>query len=210
MDEVCTVDELRAIYRAPHGGAVAKEHAAINHHDRAFIAHAPLVVISTADADGRCDASPKGGPPGFVAVLPDGRVAIPDLAGNNRLDSMQNLLTNPRLALLFLVPGLDETLRVNGVAHLSTDPDVLVAAAVGDAVPKVAITVEPDEVYIHCGKALRRSAAWRPDDWPDTSDMPSVAEMVRDEVAPTIEVAVVQQALDDDYAASLWLAPSQP
>jgi PPOX class probable FMN-dependent enzyme len=208
VSEICTVEELRAVYRMPAGGAVAKEHGAINHHDRSFIAHAPLVVISTADADGRCDASPKGGPPGFVATLDDGRVAIPDLSGNNRLDSMQNLLTNGRVALLFLVPGLDETLRVNGVASLSTDPAVLAACAVGDAVPKVAITVEPDEVYIHCGKALRRSALWRPAEWPDTSDMASVAEMVRDEVAPTIEVAAVQQALEDDYAATLWQAPS--
>ena len=207
MTEICTVEELRTIYRKPGGGAVAKEHASLNQHDRAYIAHAPLVVISTADTDGRCDGSPKGGPPGFVTVLDDGRVAIPDLSGNNRLDSMQNLIDNPRVALLFLVPGLDETLRVNGVARLTTDPDVLAACAVGTAVPKVAIAVEPDEVYIHCGKALRRSSLWSPDEWPDTSDMATIAEMLRDEVAPTMEVEAIEQALEDDYAKTLWQAP---
>jgi PPOX class probable FMN-dependent enzyme len=209
LDEICTVEELRAIYRRPGGGAVAKEHGAIGPHDRSFIAHAPFVVVSTADADGRCDASPKGGPPGFVTVLDDGRVAIPDLSGNNRLDSMQNVLANPRVALLFLVPGLEETLRVNGVASLSTDPAVLTACAVGDAVPKVAFTVAPEEVYIHCGKALRRSGLWDPQAWPDTTDMPTVAEMLRDQVAPDADVAVVHAALESDYVATLWKAPQQ-
>jgi uncharacterized protein len=206
-DEICTVEELRAIYRRPGGGAVAKEHGSIGRHDRAFISHAPFVVISTSDADGRCDASPKGGPPGFVTVLEDGRVAIPDLSGNNRLDSMQNVLDNPHVALLFLVPALEETLRVNGLASLSTDVEVLTACAIGDAVPKVAVVVDPEEVYIHCGKALRRSGLWDPERWPDTSDMPSVAEMIRDEVAPDLDVDAIQQALESDYETTLWRAP---
>lgn len=206
-EEICTVEELRAIYRMPAGGAVTKEHGAIGPHDRSFIAHAPFVVISTSDANGRCDASPKGGPPGFVTVLDDGRVAIPDLSGNNRLDSMLNVLDNPRVALLFMVPGLEETLRVNGVASLSTDPAVLAACAIGDAVPKVAFTVDAEEVYIHCGKALRRSGLWDPQAWPDTTEMPTVAEMLRDQVAPQLEVALVRDALENDYVDTLWKAP---
>jgi len=206
-DEICTLEELRAIYRRPGGGAVQKEHGSINLGDRAFIAHAPFVVISTADADGRCDASPKGGPPGFVSVLDDGRVAIPDLSGNNRLDTMQNVLDNARVALLFLVPGLEETLRVNGRASLSTDIEVRTACAIGDAVPKVAIVVDPEEVYIHCGKALRRSGLWQQEQWPSLDDMPTPAEMLRDEVAPDMEIAAIQEALESDYAKTLWQAP---
>jgi PPOX class probable FMN-dependent enzyme len=207
MSDISTVEALREIYRMPRGGAVDKEHPAINDNDRAFIAHASLLMISSTDADGRCDVSPKGGTPGFVTVLDDGTIAIPDLSGNNRLDSIQNLIANPGIGLLFLIPGIDETLRVNGRARLSTDPDVLAAAAVGTAVPKVAIVVEPDEVYIHCAKALRRGSVWQPAGWPDTSDMPSIACMLRDQVAPELEVQVIQDALEQDYETTLWQAP---
>ena len=208
MGEITSVDELRTIYRRPKGPPLDKEHPAITDHDRAFIAHAPFVVIGTADADGRCDVSPKGGPPGFVATLPDGTVAVPDLSGNNRLDSMENLLDNGRVGLLFLIPGIEETLRVNGTATLSTAADVLDACTVNGARPRVAIVVEPDEVYIHCGKALRRSSLWERTGWPDTSGMPTVACMLRDQVAPTAEVEVIEQALEDGYERTLWQAPS--
>jgi PPOX class probable FMN-dependent enzyme len=192
------------IYRTPKGPPLDKEHPSITEHDRSFIAHAPFVVIGTSDAEGRQDVSPKGGPPGFVAVLPDGTLAIPDLAGNNRLDSLQNLVAHGRVGLLFLIPGIDETLRVNGAARLSTDAAVLDACTTNGARPKVAIVVEPDAVYIHCAKALRRGAVWQPDEWPDTSDMPSVACMLRDQVAPTVEVDVVAAALEDSYEKTLW------
>ena len=208
MSEISTIEQLRTLYREPRGGPVDKEHPTLTDGDRAFIAHSPFVVISSADDEGRCDASPKGGPPGFVAVLGDGRVAIPDLAGNNRLDSMQNVLDNAGIGLLFLIPGLEETLRVNGRASLSTDPVVLAACAIGTAVPKVAITVVVDAVYLHCGKALRRGGLWEPSTWPDTSDMPTPACMLRDLVAPQLEVQVVADALEADYQKTLWQAPS--
>lgn len=207
MPDITTTNDLRAIYRSPKGPPLEKEHPSITEHDRAFIAHSPFVVIGTADGDGRCDVSPKGGPPGFVAVLDDGSVAIPDLSGNNRLDSIQNVLGNSRLGLLFLIPGIVETLRVNGRARISTDPATLDACTTHGARPKVAIVVEPDEVYIHCGKALRRSSLWEQPEWPDTSDMPTVACMLRDQVAPALEVEVIEQALEDDYEKTLWQAP---
>src|SRR4051812_16906221 len=184
MTDITSVADLREIYREPRGGPLDKEHPSITDHDRSFIAHAPFVVISTADAEGRCDGSPKGGPPGFVTVLDDGTVAIPDLSGNNRLDSIQNIVHNPGIALLFMIPGIDETLRVNGTASLSTDPAVLDACVVKGARPKVAILVEPDAVYIHCAKALRRGSVWQPEAWPDTADMPTIACMFRDLIAP--------------------------
>jgi PPOX class probable FMN-dependent enzyme len=204
MDHICTIKELRAFYRLPRGGSVEKEHASINAHDRAFIAHAPFMILATSDADGRCDVSPKGGPPGFVSVLDDGRVAIPDLSGNNRLDSLHNLLANPGIGLLFLIPGIDETLRVNGRALLSTDPDVLAVCAVRDVVPKVAIAVNVKQVYLHCAKALRRGSVWQPEAWPDTSHLPSAARMLRDQVSPEVDVDVVAQSLEDGYRATLW------
>ena len=204
MSEITSVEERRAIYRAPRGGPIDKEHPSITEHDRSFIAHSPFVTIGTADAEGRCDVSPKGGPPGFVTVLADGRVAIPDLSGNNRLDSIQNIVANPHVGLLFMIPGLDETLRVNGSASLSTDPEVLDACTVNGARPKVAITVEPDAVYIHCAKALRRGAVWQPEQWPDRSDMPTIACMFRDLVAPNLEVEVIEAALEDSYEKTLW------
>ena len=204
MDDITSIDELRTIYRQPARPALAKEHPSITEHDRAFIAHSPFVILSTADADGRCDASPKGGPPGFVSVLDDGTVVVPDLSGNNRLDSMQNVIGNGRVALLFLIPGIEETLRVNGRARLTTDDDVLRAAAVGDVVPRVAIAVAVEEAFIHCAQALRRGAVWKPERWPDTTDMPSVACMLRDQVAPDVEVAVIEAALADER--HLWEA----
>jgi PPOX class probable FMN-dependent enzyme len=204
VDEICTVEELRTIYRMPRGGPVDKEHPSITEHDRSFIAHAPFVVISSADADGRCDGSPKGGPPGFVTVLDDGTVAIPDLSGNNRLDSIENIVANPYVGLLFMIPGIEETLRVNGPARLSTDPAVLDACTTHGARPKLAIVVEPEAVYLHCGKALRRSSLWEQAGWPDTSAMPTIACMFRDLVAPTLEPAVIEAALEQDYVTTLW------
>ena len=204
MTDICTTDELRTLYRMPRGGAVDKQHEAIDHHDRRFIAHSPFVIVATSDDDGRCDVSPKGGPPGFVAVLDDGTVVLPDLSGNNRLDSLQNVLANPAIGLLFLIPGIDETLRVNGRARLSTDPSVLAASAVGDVVPKVAIAVDVEEVFMHCAKALRRGAVWQPEAWPDLSEMPRMAEVLRDQAAPGLTVDQVEEALEEGYQKTLW------
>lgn len=204
MSDITSTDELRSIYRNPGRAALDKQHDSITEHDRAFIAHSPFVILSTTDGRGGCDVSPKGGPPGFVAVLDDGTVVLPDLSGNNRLDSLQNLLDSDGVALLFLIPGIDETLRVNGRARLTTEAAVLAAAAVGDVVPKVAIAVDVDEAFIHCAKALRRGAVWDPAAWPDTSDMPSVACMLRDQVAPQVDVEVIEAALEDSYEKTLW------
>src|SRR3954463_632355 len=113
-DVVETEAELRALFRPPGQPALRKQIDHIDDHCRSFLAHTPFVIIATADPSGRCDASPKGGPPGFVRALDDHRVAIPDLSGNNRLDTMQNLIGNPGIALLCCIPGVDETLRING------------------------------------------------------------------------------------------------
>lgn len=202
---VTTRTELREIYREPSRPAVAKEIDHIDANCAAFIAHSPFVVISTADAEGRCDASPRGGPAGFVRVLDRRWLALPDLSGNNRLDSFQNLLENDGIGLLFLIPGLDETLRVNGRATVTTDPAVLDACALGQLRPRVVVAVTVEAAYIHCGKALRRAGLWDPDAWPDRSALPTVACMLRDHYGlPDMDVAAVERRLEDSYALTMW------
>ena len=206
FDHVLTSQpDLRTVYRDPAGPALRKEVDHLDGHCRAFISHSPFVVVSTAGADGRCDASPKGGPAGFVAVLDDHHLALPDLTGNNRLDSLSNLVENPFIAMLFLIPGLDETLRVNGRAEVTTDDAVLERCAVHGRAPKAAIGVEVETAYIHCAKALKRGDVWRPERWPDRSDLPAPSCMLSDHIAqPDLTPEVVEAALQDSYTTRLW------
>jgi PPOX class probable FMN-dependent enzyme len=204
---VTSLGELQALYRPAGRGALDKVIDRLDDHCRDFIAHSPFVVISTADHRGRCDASPKGGRPGFVQVLGDEQLAWGDLSGNNRLDSMRNLISNAGIALLFLIPGLDETLRVNGEAVITKDPVILERCTIEGTVPRVAVSVIVREAYIHCAKAFRRSALWEPTDWPDRSDMASAACMLRDHAElHDVEVGVIEEALETSYERTLWQA----
>lgn len=204
---ITTVDGLREIYRPPSRPAVAKQIDHLDANCRAFIAHSPFVTVATADAAGRCDVSPRGGLPGFVRVLDDRRLGIPDLSGNNRLDTMANLVDSPGIGLLFMIPGLGETLRVNGQAAITTDPDTLALCPIGEIVPRVVTVVTVEEAYIHCAKALRRASLWHPDGWPDLSDLPRVACMLRDHYGlPDMDVDDVERRLADSYERTTWLA----
>jgi PPOX class probable FMN-dependent enzyme len=196
--------ELREIYRAPAQRSLDKEIDHLDTHCRDFIAHAPFAVIATTGADGRVDASPKGGPAGFVAVLDDHHLAVPDMSGNNRLDSITNIANDGAIAMLFLVPGTDETMRVNGRAAISVDPAVLDACPVEGMRPNVAIVVEVRTAFIHCAKALRRASLWEPAAWPDTTDMATPACMLRDHIGMEATVEESQQALDRSYAQTTW------
>jgi hypothetical protein len=200
--------DLRLVYGPPGEPALKKQLARLDEHCRSFIAHSPFVLVSTADDDGRCDVSPKGGPPGFVAVLDDTQLALGDLSGNNRLDSLENITRNDGIGLLFLVPGIGETLRVNGRATVTTEPSVLEAAALDGRPPKVAIVIAVEEAYIHCAKALRRSRLWEPEAWPDTSGMARPAAMLRDHIglADVMTVEQIDEVMEADYQASLWIA----
>lgn len=203
---VTTEAGLRELYAEPSKPSLAKEVDHLDVHCRAWIAHSPFVVMATTDAEGRCDVSPKGGPPGFVRVIDDNRLAIPDLSGNNRLDSLSNVVSSAGVALLFLIPGIDETMRVNGTATVTTDPDVLAACRVGSVTPKVAVGIDVVTAFIHCGKALRRAGMWDSGAWPDTSDMPKVACILKDHYAlPDVDVAAVEQRLSESYSR-MWLA----
>ena len=171
-------------------------------HCRALIAASPFVLLSSSGADGRCDASPKGGPAGFVAVLDDHTLAIGDARGNRRADSLLNVIENPHIGLLFLIPGKGETLRVNGTVQLSRQPELLAELATGGQPARLALVVTVQEAYMHCAKALIRSGLWEPDRWPDATVLPTGAEMMRDH-SGTGDTATWEAAIADSYANRL-------
>ena len=176
--------DLREIVGAPTARSVQKERSTLDQHCRAFIAQSPFVLIATAGADGRCDISPKGDAPGFVLVLDDRRLVIPDRPGNKRLDGMRNLLENPHVGLIFLVPGREETLRVNGRASITRDPELLGRSAVEGRTPLLAIGVEVEQCFLHCAKAFRRSQLWMHEQWPGPDALPSLACVLFDQIRP--------------------------
>jgi PPOX class probable FMN-dependent enzyme len=202
---ITSEEELRERYRLP-GGTVEKVLSRLDQHARTFIETAPFVLVGTASPDGTGDVSPKGGPPGFVVVLDDHRLAIADLAGNNLLDSISNIIAGSGVGLLFLVPGVDETLRVNGRACVTTDPAVLDACAVKDRRPKAAIGVTVTQQYMHCAKAFRRSALWQPESWPDRSTIPTLGCIIRDQIPAlrSVPAEAIDESLEADYAKTLW------
>ena len=183
---IASLEDLRALIEPPPPGSrsLLKERPTLDPHSRAFIAQSPFLLMGTAGADGSCDVSPRGDGPGFVQVLDDRRLAIPERPGNRRLDSLQNLLTNPRVGLIFLIPGRDETLRVNGRASMTCDPEILRHSAVQGKAPLLAIGVEVEQVFFHCAKAMLRSRLWSHRQWPDRDVLPSYACMVFDQVKP--------------------------
>jgi PPOX class probable FMN-dependent enzyme len=198
-------DALGELFGTPSYGAVHKQINHLDDHARAFVAHAPFVLLATSNADGTCDVSPKGGPPGFVAVLDAHRLAVGDLPGNNRVDSMRNIVANPHVGMLFVVPGMGETLRVNGRAWIVRDADVLDACAMHDKRPAVAIGVQVEDVYLHCAKAFRRSNLWDPQLWPDRTNLPSGAAILREHIGlHDIPVEVIEQDLEVGYAKTMW------
>ncbi len=205
-DALTTLADLRSIYREPSRPSLAKQIDHLDEHCRDFIGRSPFALLATSDGAGRVDVSPRGGNPGFVRVLDDHRLALPDMAGNNRLDSLGNLVDNPGVGLFFCIPGLDEGLRVNGRTTITTDPGVLDACVDGDIRPRVAIGIDVDEVFIHCAKAMRRGRLWHPDAWPDLSDMPSVACILADHYEiPELDVAAVEARLADSYERTIWM-----
>lgn len=170
-------EALRALYDDPMPLALRKDIGVLDDMCRRLIAASPMLFLATAGADGRCDVSPRGGPPGFVAVLDDRHLAIPDATGNRRLDSLENIVATGRAALIFLIPGRDTTLRVNGTARVSARADLLERLTPVGKAPRAAIVVRAEEVYGHCAKAFVRSALWDPATWPDPAGLPTPAEV---------------------------------
>ncbi len=176
---VATESRLREIYGAPSPRAAAKQIDRLDHHCRAFIAASPFLLMATGHGS-RLDVSPKGDRPGFVVVEDDTHLLIPDWPGNARIDGMRNLLVNPGIGLIFLIPTVRETLRINGTATIHDEPALLAPCAHRDRLPLTVIRVAVAEVFLHCAKAFLRSRLWQPEAWPATRPVSPMGEMIRD------------------------------
>lgn len=176
--EVGTIEELRAIVGEPDVYVANKVKNRLSPVQRDWLAHSPLCFVATTDARGRVDVSPKGDPPGFVHVLDDTTIAIPERPGNKRVDGYRNVLQNPHVGTLFLIPGRGDTLRVNGTARILSDADYFDALAIKGRRPLLALEVSIEEVFFHCAKAFLRSDAWDPSTW-NPSALPSVAQLLK-------------------------------
>jgi PPOX class probable FMN-dependent enzyme len=203
VDTIEDVEQLRESYGAPSERALKKQLSRFDKHCRDFIARSPFLVIASADPSGRCDASPKGDAPGFVQVIDDTTLLIPDRLGNNRIDTLANLLARPGIGLIFFVPGINETLRVNGKSLITTDPALLEPLVVNGKVPRCAILVTGEEIYFHCGKALIRSDLWNPDKQVRRSDFPSLGRILADQIGG-ISVEESERYTAESYKTRLY------
>lgn len=173
-----TIAELEALYGQPHERSVRKEIGYVNDAYRRFIELSPFVVLSTAGPEG-VDCSPRGDAPGFVRIVDERTLALPDRIGNNRIDSLRNVVAQPHVGLLFIVPGVGETLRVNGRARIENDPALLDCFAVDGRLPRSVLMIDVDAVYFHCSRAMVRSNLWDPAGYVERSRLPSAGEMLR-------------------------------
>ncbi|MGH6912239.1 MAG: pyridoxamine 5'-phosphate oxidase family protein [Geminicoccales bacterium] len=193
-DEVITSEEgLRARFKAPSELSLRKELDHLDHNCRRFIALSPFLCLATSRKDGMADNSPRGDAPGFVQVLDERTLLIPDRPGNNRLDSLANIVHNPQVGLLFFIPGVTETLRVNGRARLVTRRELLERFTVRERAPAAAILVETQEVFLHCSKALIRSRLWQEDAKVDRKALPSLGQMIAEVVDRQPKAATVAE-----------------
>jgi len=203
LDLIENPERLRELYGAPSERSLKKQLTRFDKHCRAFIARSPFLVIASSDPTGRCDASPKGDAPGFVQVLDDETLLIPDRLGNNRVDTIGNLLVRPGVGLIFFVPGINETLRVNGRARITADVASLASLAVNGKTPRSGILVLAEEIYFHCGKALIRSDLWNPEKQVRRSEFPSLGRILADQIGG-ISVEESEQLTAESYKTRLY------
>jgi uncharacterized protein len=183
---VTSLDQLREIINSPAPDAPArrKDIGKLDHHARNFIEKSPFLLLATSSPDGRCDVSPRGDSPGFVLVLDEKTLVVPDRPGNRRLDSFENIVRNPHAGLIFLVPNVDETLRVNGRATLTTDPDLMTQMEMQGKTPQLGIVIEAEEVFFHCARAFKRAKLWVSESWIERSELPTLGQMLHDQLKP--------------------------
>lgn len=196
-------DGLRSIYADPSQLAIDKMIDHVDDGVRGFIERSPLFVLATGGGSGN-DASPRGGPPGFVKVLDEHRIAFGDLVGNNRIDSYRNMIDHPQVGMLFLIPGLLETLRVNGNATATVDETLRQSCAIDGRVPRVVIGIEVTECFIHCGAAVRRSGIWDTTTWPEKRDRPSPAAILKSHAGLNADAGLIEADLQSYYDHSIW------
>ena len=203
---------LRELIGEAEGLAVKKSLTRLDRYCRQFIGLSPFLAIGSQSADGKGDVSPRGDLPGFVQVLDDRTLAVPDRPGNNRLDTLTNILANPSVGLLFLIPGFEDTLRVNGKARLSRDPALLARMAVNNRAPKLAIVIEVEEAFLHCAKAFKRSRLWDPAAQVDRKVMPTLGRIILEQAAEVERrkapdesvMQAVDEELEEDYRTQLF------
>lgn len=202
---ISSEQELRDLMGDPVAQAVIdKSIAALDRHCRLFISRSPFVLISSSDANGRADISPKGDPAGFVRVLDDRTLAIPERPGNRRLDTLRNILQNPRVGLIFLIPGKRETLRVSGTARIVQDAELAETFIVAGKAPPLCIVVDVEEAFFHCAKCIIRSKLWSPEEWPQTDDLPSLAQAMIDAARLDLPEPVVHGIIAKDERENLY------
>jgi PPOX class probable FMN-dependent enzyme len=203
-DVITSEAELRAILGEPVDKAVAKVVTTIDDYSRRFIAHSPFILIGSTGAAGLVDVSPKGDPAGFVKVLDERTLAIPDRLGNRRLDTFRNILNNPNIGLIFLIPGVTYTLRVSGKAMIVRDVELRQSMAMNGKVPDHALVVDVEHVLTHCPKCMVRSGLWQPDKWPDPSDVPPFAETLAAHAKLAESLDELHEVLERDTREKLY------
>ncbi len=205
FSEIITSEEqLRETLGYPSAAVAAKTVPSLDKHCRAFIAKSPFVLIGSSDAAGKLDVSPKGDPPGFVQTLDDQILAIPDRLGNRLADTFRNILQNPRVGLLFMIPGKQETLRVAGQARIVRDRWLLNRMTINDKAPLFAIVVTVESAFFHCAKCMIRSSIWQPAQWPDQEGLPSLARALIDHAKLPDAEAELQAMIDASYRDRLY------
>jgi hypothetical protein len=203
-EQVTDTTALREIIGEPAAIAATKEMPALDRHCRHFISLSPFLCLSSMNADGKADVSPRGDPPGFVKVLDDKTVLIPDRKGNGRLDTMENILEQPSVAVIFFVPGIEETLRLNGKASITRDPALLEDMAVQGKTPPLGIKIEIDTVYFHCAKALKRSRLWDGEAQIDRGDFPRYGQIVKDQRNPGGTADEIEDYIQTNYKTEMY------
>lgn len=204
-DIITSTDELRVILGEPSKRAKAKVIHKLDEHCRTLLKHARFLVISTSNEDGSCDASPRGDAPGFVHIIDDHHIVIPERPGNKRIDSLQNIVSNPHVGLLFMIPGMEETLRINGNAHITRNQELLEKLEANQKVPQFGIVVEIQEIYIHCAKAFIRSKLWDTKTWPNRNELPSMATIVKAHAElRESSIEEIEESLQESYTTRLY------
>ncbi|HDZ74624.1 MAG TPA: pyridoxamine 5'-phosphate oxidase family protein [Aurantimonas coralicida] len=204
MTKIATIEALRALYGSPSVRAAQKQLPRLDAHAKAFLGRSPFMLIGSSSPGKLPDVSPKGGEPGFAAIIDDTHIAIPDRPGNKRLDTYENLLANPIVGLLFLLPGMDETLRVNGTAEIRTDDELLDRCAYEGKRPISVLLVEAKEVYFHCAKAFMRSGLWDADKQIDRATMPTLGAMLKDQIGLSGEIQDIDREMVERYKVTMY------
>ena len=201
--EITSESELRELIGTPMPRAAAKDRRTLHERDREWLAASPFCLIATASGDGTCDVSPKGDPPGFALVLDDTTIAIPERPGNRRADGYRNILANPHVGLIFLIPGRTDTLRINGRARLISDAPWFAGMEVKGHRPVLAVEVAIEQIFYHCAKAFLRSELWQPETWqPDV--LPTRARLIKEVEAPAESLADLERHYGPAYLETLY------